>query len=135
MEPVFLEELILEVISKPIKKDMNWYIAKLVFQIINHSQVQQFEEQVRLIEALDYESALQQAESIGKSEEDEFLTIEQKKVYWKFEAVIGLSLLESPVNGTEICSRIFETNPSERYLESVQIKRNELVTPFDTASS
>jgi len=65
---------------------MNWYLAKIAFQIIcgegNHQP--QFDEQLRLIAAEEEEEALLKARNIGINEQESFLNQHQKLVQWKF---------------------------------------------------
>ena len=105
---------------------MNWYIAKLVFQIINNSETQQFDEQLRLIQASDYSEAFANAEAIGAKEEDDFLNSDNQRVVWKFQAITHLFEITNLENGAELCSQIIEKKPNERYLESIKLKHQEI---------
>lgn len=53
---------------------MNWYLSKLVYQIIcdNGSHTPQFDEQLRLIHAEDDLHAFQKARLLGEREQDLF---------------------------------------------------------------
>src|SRR3982750_4508705 len=70
---------------------MNWYIAKIVFNItadgVNKTQ---FDEQLRLINADSTEEALLRARTIGLNEEDSFYNDNKKKVKWEFVNVADL---------------------------------------------
>ncbi|RYG02923.1 MAG: DUF4288 domain-containing protein, partial [Chitinophagaceae bacterium] len=61
---------------------MNWYLSKLVYQIIcgdgNHTP--QFDEQLRLIQASDDTVAFAKARSFGYREEEVFLNQKQSLV-------------------------------------------------------
>ncbi|MFM9945044.1 MAG: DUF4288 domain-containing protein [Bacteroidia bacterium] len=105
---------------------MNWYIAKLVFQIINNSETHQFEEQLRLIVANDYKEAMAKAGLIGLEGEDEFLNIDNHRVYWKFKGITNLHLLQNLNHGAELCSTIIEKHPADRYPETIKLKNSEL---------
>ena len=113
---------------------MNWYIAKLVFQIINKSETHQFDEQLRLIEAVNEYEAIDKALKIGKTEEDEFIDSENHKVHWKFQAITSLHAVKNLENGTELCSQIVEKRVEEKYLESIKLKHQE-ITASITASA
>lgn len=111
---------------------MHWFVAKLVFQIVNHSDILQFEEQLRLIEAINRVEALAEAERIGEGENDEFLTVDQKKVLWKFIAVSDLHPLNDLSSGMELCSTIFEKSPEEDYISTVLQRREKLAPSLET---
>ena len=61
---------------------MNWYIAKLVFNIAAEKTVHKphFDEQLRLIAAEDMEEAFHKARYLGLNEEDSFLNDQHKTV-------------------------------------------------------
>lgn len=114
---------------------MNWYIAKLVFQIINKSETHQFDEQLRLIEAENDNQAIEKALKIGKTNEDEFVNADNQKVYWKFQAIISIHEVKNLENGTELCSQIIEKRAEENYLESIKLKHQKIVTPLTAVLS
>lgn len=95
---------------------MNWYIAKVVFNITNQESAQsQFEEQLRLIEATSVEDAYLKAKTIGINSEEVFSNNNQitKRA---FVDVADLMELSSLKNGTELYSRIHRTTESRSYI-------------------
>lgn len=114
---------------------MNWYLAKLVFQIENNSNMHQFDEQLRIIKATDYNEAIEKALQIGKMEEDEFLNTDNHKVLWKFKAITYVSHLQNMESGAELCSQIIEKKPAERYLQNIVLKHNEITANLVAASN
>lgn len=114
---------------------MNWYITKLVFQIVNNSNMHQFDEQLRIIKATDYNEAIEKALQIGRMEEDEFLNVDNHKVYWKFKAITHLSHIQNMESGSELCSQIIEKTPQDRYLETITLKHNEITTNLVAVSN
>ena len=98
---------------------MNWYLSKLVFRIIcgEGAHTPQFDEQLRLIEALNENEAFQKASTIGKLEQDEFFNQQQKLVQWKFINVAELYKLSGLMDGAELYSKIQETDNAELYIE------------------
>jgi hypothetical protein len=100
---------------------MNWYIAKLVFNISpEEGKVKpQFDEQLRLIEADSTEQALLKARVIGLSEEDSFYNDKMKKVKWEFINVAELLPLKKIEDGMEVYSRIHETEEAQPYINYV----------------
>ena len=102
---------------------MNWYIAKIVFNItadgVNKTQ---FDEQLRLINADSTEEALLRARTIGLSEEDSFYNDNKKKVKWEFVNVAELLPIKKLEDGIELYSRIHETDEANSYINFVHQK-------------
>jgi hypothetical protein len=103
---------------------MNWYLAKVVFQVIcgNGNHTAQFDEQLRLIEATDDQEAFYKAQQIGVQEADVFLNDRHQLVQWKFIDVCELHPLNDLINGAEMYSRITEVDNSIQYIETVHRK-------------
>jgi hypothetical protein len=103
---------------------MNWYLTKIVYQIIcgdgNHTP--QFDEQLRLISAGDEQQAFSKAQRIGLLEEETFFNHQQKMVKWKFINVCELYKLSELIDGAEIYSRIQEADNADRFVEMVHNK-------------
>ena len=103
---------------------MNWYLAKIVFQIVcgdgNHTP--QFDEQLRLIHAASKTGAFEKAVAIGKSEEDSFFNIHQQPVHWTFINVSELYRMEELLDGAEIFSNVKETENAEAYRHLINNK-------------
>lgn len=103
---------------------MNWYLAKIVFQIIcgDGDHQAQFDEQLRLIQAPNKRTAFTKAAEIGQTEEDLFLNIHQQPVHWKFVNVSELYRMEELLDGAEIYSKIKEPEEGEHYASLVHNK-------------
>src|SRR3569832_1262023 len=102
---------------------MNWYIAKIVFNINSDSNgKKQFDEQLRLINADTDEEALLRARTIGISEEDTFYNDKKKKVKWEFINVAELLPIKRLEDGMELYSRIHETDEGTSYINYVHQK-------------
>lgn len=103
---------------------MNWYIAKIVFNITADGGVNktQFDEQLRLINADSTEEALLRARTIGLSEEDSFYNDNKKKVKWEFVNVAELLPIKKLEDGMELYSRIHETEEANSYINFVHQK-------------
>ncbi|MEP6747246.1 MAG: DUF4288 domain-containing protein [Bacteroidota bacterium] len=103
---------------------MNWYLTKIVYQIIcgegNHTA--QFDEQLRLISAADEHEAFNKAQSTGKAEEESFFNQQQQLVTWKFINVCELYKLSELIDGAELYSRIQEADNADRFIEVVNGK-------------
>ena len=88
---------------------MQWYLSKIVFQIIcgNGDHTAQFDEQLRLVGAVDEEEAFMKATEMGENEEDRFFNHKQQLVQWKFIAVKELQEVQLG-NGTLLFSQVKE---------------------------
>ncbi len=103
---------------------MNWYLAKIVFQIVcgNGEHTAQFDEQLRLIYATNKAQAFAKAVDLGKTEEDFFYNIHQQPVHWSFVNVSELYKMEELLDGAEIYSRINEVEEGDAYVNLVHLK-------------
>lgn len=103
---------------------MNWYLTKIVYQIIcgegNHTP--QFDEQLRLIAAPDAQEAFYKAQRIGLMEEESFLNQKKHLVKWKFVDVCELYKLSELIDGAEIYSRIQEVEDAQGFVSMVRSK-------------
>lgn len=103
---------------------MNWYISKIVFSIENTQAAKsQFDEQLRLVAADSTEEAFMKARTIGLNEEEMFFNSNnQNEVKWEFinvSEIIPMSKLE---DGTELYSRIHETEEARTYINFIHQK-------------
>ncbi len=96
---------------------MNWYIAKIVFQIIcdDGKHQPQFDEQLRMIRAVNEADAYKRAHAIGNFEQDDFCTEEGKRIHWKFIGVPELFPMISLKDGAELYSTIHEPGDADAY--------------------
>ncbi len=103
---------------------MNWYLVKMVFQIIcgNGKHTAQFEEQIRLIRADDATAAISKSTLLGKQEEQTFFNHSQQSVCWKLIAVTDIYPFVSDIDGAEIFSRISEEEQPASYIHAVQMR-------------
>lgn len=103
---------------------MNWYLAKIVYRIIcgdgNHTA--QFDEQLRLIYAVNKEEAFNKAQQTGKKEEETFYNLKQELVKWQFVNVSELYRVGEMIDGAELYSRIEEREDGDMYTEIVNKK-------------
>ncbi|MFZ6010407.1 MAG: DUF4288 domain-containing protein [Bacteroidota bacterium] len=103
---------------------MNWYIAKLVFNISaeNTAHKPQFDEQLRLISAETTEEAFLKARALGIGEEDSFLNEKKNRVRWEFVNVIEILPMKALEDGMELYSHIHETEEAKAYIHFVHQK-------------
>lgn len=103
---------------------MNWYISKMVFQIVcgegNHTA--QFDEQLRLICAESKEEAFHKAQVYGMRSEELFFNNKEQLVQWRFISVSEMYQLRELIDGAELYSRVHETEDADSYLKFVQAK-------------
>jgi hypothetical protein len=103
---------------------MNWYLTKIVYQIIcgdgNHRP--QFDEQLRLIGAASEYEAFHKAQRIGITGQEKFLNDRQRLVEWKFIDVCELYKLSELIDGAELYSRIQETDDAANYIDIIHRK-------------
>ena len=74
---------------------MKWYIVRLVYQICNDSEYEQFDEQIRLVCAENEKRANEKMLSFGLDEEEEFDREDGARVKWKL--VTAAIVSELPV--------------------------------------
>lgn len=101
---------------------MNWYITKIVFNIASETNANQFDEQLRLVAAETKEEAFLKARTIGLREEDIFYNDNLKKVKWEFVNVAEIIPINKLEDGTELYSRIHETDEATSYIHFVHKK-------------
>ena len=102
---------------------MNWYISKIVFGITaENKQTQQFDEQIRLIQADSTEEAFIKARMIGLAEEDSFLNDNNKRIKWEFINIAELVQLRKLEDGVEVYSRIHEMDEAKSYINFIHQK-------------
>jgi hypothetical protein len=97
---------------------MPWYVARVVLEceVLGANAEPLCDEQWRLIEAPNPESAHETALVIGKSEEHEYENSQGNTVRWVFRGLSDLEeiLAEKIESGTEICSSLYHgTRSSE----------------------
>jgi len=106
---------------------MNWFVAKMIFQIEgNENTYPQFDEQLRLIDAVNEELALEMAHQLGYIYQEEIKSNNQQMINRKFVAVTELDYLGNIEHGKEIHYKIVEPDNMTNYLELVNEKANSL---------
>jgi hypothetical protein len=106
---------------------MNWFVAKVIFQIEGgESAHPQFDEQLRLVDAINEELALEMAHQLAYIYQDEVKSDKQQTVKWKFIGVTELAHLGNLEHGKEIHYHIVEPDDMESYLALADEKANSL---------
>lgn len=113
---------------------MNTYLSKLVFNIIidNNKETQQFDEQIRVIQAADLESAFLKAKAVGKKEEETFMNKKNQQVSWKFIDVADLYPLQEYKDGEQIFSNTHEIPDGDSFIQYTREKSLLIQTNFLT---
>ena len=102
---------------------MNWFAVKMIFQIEDKEKTYpQFDEQIRLIDAINEDLALEMAYQIGMMEVDEVTTSKQQKLNWRFIAVTEVQHIGNIEHGKEIHYQINEPEEMNTYLQMVKEK-------------
>lgn len=99
---------------------MNWYIAKIIFQIKGKGMHRpQFDEHLRLIEADSVEEALLNARILGITLEDSIINNQHGPVTWEFVNVMELMEVKEWRHGMEIYSHVREIEDVTHYVNYV----------------
>lgn len=108
---------------------MNWYLAKLVYQIIygNGLYDAQFSEQLRLIEATDDVHAFTKAQLLGHKEESTLCHETDMLIQWKFINVCELTVLKDIADGAEVMSQLIEPSNAKLYVKTTQRQASQLL--------
>lgn len=107
---------------------MNWYLLKLVYQIIcgDGDHKAQFDEQLRLVLADDRFHAFTKGRCIGENEQESFYNCNGKMVQWKFIDIAEINDLGEILDGAELYSRINEVEDAKNYRKLLTAKANGL---------
>jgi hypothetical protein len=103
---------------------MDWYLKKLVYQIIcgEGAHQPQFDEQIKLIIAADEEEAYEKAIAAGNGGAEVFYNEKQQLVQWKFIDIADLYRLSPFIDGAELHSSIREADDASAYISFVHHK-------------
>jgi uncharacterized protein (UPF0548 family) len=105
----------------------SWYVATVVIQCIiegHSSGPWTCDEQIRVLRALDDDSAYEKALQLGKGEEHSYENADGQIVSWKFVGISDLEVISSASikDGTEIKTHLFKSQePSELVLPKDQL--------------
>lgn len=99
---------------------MNWYLVKLVFQIVTGSKRPQFDEQMRLVWADEANWALEKARVLGWLEQCQFTNDNNQIVQWKFIEVACIQKLQGLDDGVLLCSNTQEPTDCDEYLDGLR---------------
>ena len=107
---------------------MKWYLAKIIYRIVcgtgNHKP--QFDEQLRLIAALESREAFEKASLMGRTGAGTFYKENRQLVQWQFINIAELNLIDELADGAEIYSSIHELEHAEAYISFVHYKAQQV---------
>lgn len=106
---------------------MNWYLTKIVFQVIiaGREAEARFDEQLRIIHAASKEEAFNKARQLGIGEEGTVFNNNNRcLIEWKFINVSTLYQLKELLDGAEICSVTHEPDCADSYIAMIHSKAN-----------
>lgn len=111
---------------------MNWYLAKIVYQIIcgEGKHTAQFDEQLRVLAAVDDNAAFNKAQQIGIQEQTCFYNAQQKLAQWNFINITELYCLNEHVDGAEVYSKIWNMQNADSYIYQVHEKAKQINESF-----
>jgi Domain of unknown function (DUF4288) len=104
---------------------MNWYLIKIVFQVIinENDAIAKFDEQLRIIFAASKDAAFAKAQKLGRAEEECIINMRSSNpITWKFINVSSLYQLKELLDGAEIYFNTYETDSAEEYIDTINKK-------------
>ena len=112
---------------------MNWYLAKIIYQIISGdgNHVPQFDEQFRIIRADELDWAWEKAQVVGRRGESIFKNDKAEDVHWKFIAVEDVSQINELEDGSQIYSRTEEPENMDEYIQLTKTRAKRLYANRD----
>ncbi len=108
---------------------MNWFLAKIIFQVIcgNGKHPAQFEEQIRLIQAADKAAAFTKANTLAKNEEESFFSLSNQMICWKMVAVTDIYPFNTELDGAELFSGTREEEDADAFIYLAKLRSNDLL--------
>ncbi len=113
---------------------MNWYLAKLIFQVSSGMgfHTPQFDLQWRLIRADEVAWAYEKASVIGRLDESNFFNDREESVVWKFIEVADIHRIGTIEDGVHLFSTTEEPNEAGAYIKEL---KNRSQQAFEMAKS
>lgn len=103
---------------------MNWYLARITYRIIcgKGDHTPQFDEQLRLISAVNETEALVKAKNFGETGSQVFFNNAQQMVRWQFINITDICCISDWTDGAEVYSSITEADNADAYINLVTDK-------------
>lgn len=104
---------------------MKWFLARYIYQIVSgdDNYISQFDEQMRLINALNSNEALIKAEAMAEGFHPPFKNCKGEPVVWKFICIADLHEISAPDNGAEVASILHEPADAAGFLSEVEKRK------------
>lgn len=100
---------------------MNWYVAKLVYQITRaNSSSGEFDIQWRIIRADEQDWAIEKSNTLGRLGESIFFNSHKQEVRWKFLGVVDLIKIKALDDTALLYSQTEEPTDNEMYVSIVK---------------
>lgn len=101
-----------------------YFIAKLIWQIeIEQNAIaSEFDEQLRIIKALDAEIALEKSRQIGLNNQETLINNKGQRINWVFINVEFLKEITSFDDGLEICAQTIKIEDPKQYIKEINTK-------------
>lgn len=96
---------------------MNWYLVKLVFQIVSDNGTAQFDEQMRVIQADELPWAVEKARVLGWLEQSGGA---ENSVGWRFIDVADIRKVEALQDGMHLCAHTIEVENADDYIRLIK---------------
>lgn len=107
---------------------MAWYVSKIVFRIvINNQPSSQFDEQIRLIEAIDIDDAFIKAQEIGIKEQECFEGLHKQELKWVYIGTSHINALNSLTHGEQFFSLTNDADEADSYANFILSRSNTFV--------
>jgi len=108
---------------------MNWYLAKLIFQVRSGegTHTPQFDEQWRLIRADEVAWAYEKASVLGRLDESSFLNDRDEMVAWTFIEVADIHMIGSLEDGVQLFSSTKEPLDANAYIAQIKLKSKKAI--------
>lgn len=104
---------------------MKWFLVRYIYQIIsgegNHNV--QFDEQLRLMTAMNCGDAISKAEGLADGFQPPFKNCKGEEVIWKFISVADVHEIPTPVDGIEITSILHEPRDVPAFLIEIDRRK------------
>src|SRR5688572_13518311 len=105
---------------------MNRFLIKMNFQIRIAEENSRFDEQLRVMDALNEEEALFKGIALGKGEETLYLNSEAEEVSWKFLGISDVINLTAMKPGDLVTERLCRKTDHESYKAYLKKKSLEI---------
>ncbi len=109
-------------------QSMKTFITKLIFnvQANKDGNDEEFDEQLRMINAASKQDAFYKAKALGRQEEEIFVNHQNQLITWKFIDVAEVIDLAELKDGELLCSQTLKTEDAEGYIQYVRQKSIEI---------